>query len=340
MKKIAFFALTMALLLASATTTNAQVSQTESGIVYYMPHTQLCIDVEYEEITLKQGPFYQYAERYLATKDVVSEEGVRYQLRSVTLRTRTTADKERAYVLASGAKKVALTKQGLLYGIGIEMPEKEKSDKASSTKMPKESIIDNPFAGLLEDQMLASSVSKMAEGTAKQIYHIREARLNWLCGEVENMPADGESMEMILKQLDRQEKQLTALFLGTEKRKTLHHYIYLEPEDCTDQVVFRFSALQGIVDADNLSGEPYYLSASCQKQQYSEEAKKSAAPSQLYYNLPGSLKATLSDGVRVIQEKTIQVGQFGISVALPAATLKNAKAVRLDPQSGALIAVE
>lgn len=340
MKKIASFALVTALLLASATFAHAQVSQTESGVVYYMPHTQLCIDVEYEEITLKQGPFYQYAERYLATKDVVSEEGVRYQLRSVTLRARTTADKERAYVLVPGDQKIALTKQGLLYGIGVEEPQKEKASKAHTEKMKRENVIDNPFAGLLEDQMLASSVSKMAEGTAKQIYHIREARLNWLCGDVENMPADGQSLEMILKLLDRQEKQLTALFLGSEQRKTLHKYIYLEPEDCTDKVVFRFSTLQGLLDADDLSGAPYYLSATCEKQQYSEEAKKSAAASQFYYNLPGSITATLSDGIRTLQEKTIPVGQFGISVALPAATLKKAKAIKLDVNSGALIAID
>lgn len=339
MKKIAFFALTIALLIAQTSIAHAQVSKTESGVVYFMPYTQLCIDVEYEEVTLQQGPFYQYAERYLATKDAVSEDGVRYQLRSVTVRTRTTADTDRCYTLATGAQQVALTKTGILYGIGVEMPAKEKADKPEG-KSGKEKVINNPFAGLLEDQMLASSVSKMAEGTAKQIYHIREARLNWLCGEVENMPADGKSLEMILAQLDRQEKQLTALFLGSEKRKTLHKYIYLEPEDCTEKVVFRFSELQGPVDAADLSGEPFYLTATCHKQQYSEESKKTAAPSQLYYNLPGSIDVILTDGVRTIQEKTIQVGQFGISVALPASTLRSAKSVRLDTQSGALIAVE
>jgi len=342
MKKIAFFALTMALILAGATAAKAQVSQTESGIVYYMPYTQLCIDVEYEEITLEQGPFYQYSERYLATKNVITEDGVRYQLRSVTLRARTTADKDRAYSFVPGAQKVALTKQGLLYGIGVEMPAAESKDKDGDKAKAarKESLITNEFAPLLEKQMLASSVSKMAEGAAKQIYHIREARINWLTGDVENMPADGESLNTILKQLDRQEKQLTALFLGTEKRKTLHKLICLEPEDCQDKVVFRFSQLNGPVDADDLSGEPYYLNAKITRQQYSEEVKKGATPSAVYYNLPGQIEATLTDGVRTLQEKTIPVAQFGISVALPASTLKQAKAIRFDVKSGALVAVE
>jgi len=266
---------------------------------------------------------------------------VRYQLRSVTLRTRTTADQERVYTFVPNGKKVALTEKGLLYGIGVEMPAAEKKDKADKPQREaKESLIQNEFAGLLEEQMLASSVSKMAEGTAKQIYHIREARMNWLTGDVENMPADGESLNTILKQLDRQEKQLTALFLGTEKRKTLHKLICLDPEDCKDKVVFRFSQINGPVDADDLSGEPYYLTLTTSRQQYSEEVKKGAAPSQVYYNLPGQMNATLTDGVRTLQEKTFPVGQFGISVALPATTFKQAKAIRFDVKSGALVAVE
>ncbi|MBQ0034192.1 MAG: DUF4831 family protein [Bacteroidales bacterium] len=340
MKHIASVALFAALILGfSAAPAHAQVGPSEAAIVYYMPHTDIVVDLEYDEVTLKQGPFYQYSERYLATKNIVMEDGVRYVLKSVTLRTRTTADKERAYSFVPAAgKKVVLNQKGLLCGIGIDEPQAEKPAKESAKK-PAAKIIENEFAGLLEEQILASSVSKMAEGTAKQIYHIREARLNWLCGEVENMPADGKSLEMILAQLDRQEKQLTSLFLGKETHKTLHKRVVLEAKDYNDEVVVRFSEISGPVEADDLSGEPIYLTATCSRQQY-EGDKKSATASQLYYNLPGTIDCTLSDGEKTIQEKTIQVGQFGISVALPAQTAKSAKKICLDPNTGALISVE
>ena len=146
-------------------------------------------------------------------------------------------------------------------------------------------------------RMTHRSISKMAEGVAKQIYHIRESRINWLTGEVDHMPADGKSLEMILKQLDRQEKQLTSLFLGKETRKTLHKTICIDPKEMTDEVVFRFSEIQGIVDADDLSGEPFYMTAVVTKSTYNtEKTKKKTAESPIFYNLPGSIYLTLTDG--------------------------------------------
>ena len=62
MKKIALVSLVAALVLL-ALPARAQVAENESGIVYYMPYTEICIDVEYEEITLTKGPFYPYSQR-------------------------------------------------------------------------------------------------------------------------------------------------------------------------------------------------------------------------------------------------------------------------------------
>ena len=343
MKKIALVSLVAALVLL-ALPARAQVAENESGIVYFMPYTEICIDVEYEEITLTKGPFYQYSERYLATKNIITENGVKYQIRSINIRTKTSADRSRSYVFNPGKKHVSLTREGLLYAIGDKLPKAEKSTgkKEKATEITgRKSEIENPFAGLLEEQLLASSISKMAEGVAKQIYHIRESRINWLSGEVDNMPADGKSLEMILKQLDRQEKQLTSLFLGKEMRKILHKTIFIDPKEMTDEVVFRFSESQGILDVDDLSGEPFYMTAVVNKSTYiTEEQKKKTAGSPVFYNLPGSIALTLTDGKRCLMEKTFAVGQFGISIALPAATLKGAETILFSPKSGALLSVE
>lgn len=45
----------------------------------------------------------------------------------------------------------------------------------------------------------------MAEVAAKQLYRIRESRLNLVTGEVDELPADGESFKLIIQQLDEQE---------------------------------------------------------------------------------------------------------------------------------------
>ena len=344
MKNIALTLLVAALVMM-ALPARAQVAENESGIVYFMPYTEICIDVEYEEITLTKGPFYQYSERYLATKNIITENGVKYQIRSINLRTKTSADRSRSYVFDPGKKQVSLTREGLLLAIGDELPQAEKTTgkkkENASEITSKKSEIENPFAGLLEEQLLASSISKMAEGVAKQIYQIREARINWLTGEVDHMPADGKSLEMILKQLDRQEKQLTSLFLGKETRKTLHKTISIDPKEMKDEVVFRFSESQGIVEADDLSGEPYYMTSVVTKSAYNaEKNKKKSTESPVFYNLPGSISLTLTDGKRCLMEKTFAVGQFGISVALPSATFKEAETILFCPKSGALLSIE
>lgn len=60
---------------------------------------------------------------------------------------------------------------------------------------------------------MAGSTVKMAEGIAKQIYSIREGRLD-RGRPGRNHAKDGESMKIMLEQMDRREQELTQLFTG------------------------------------------------------------------------------------------------------------------------------
>ena len=57
-----------------------------------------------------------------------------------------------------------------------------------------------------EELLMAGSTAKQAEVAAKQIYRIRESRLNILTGEADNLPPDGEAMKLVIQQLEEQEK--------------------------------------------------------------------------------------------------------------------------------------
>ena len=61
---------------------------------------------------------------------------------------------------------------------------------------------------------MAGSTARQAEVAAKQIYRIRESRLNILTGDADNLPPDGEAMKLVIQQLEEQEKALTNLFTG------------------------------------------------------------------------------------------------------------------------------
>ena len=64
----------------------------------------------------------------------------------------------------------------------------------------------NSASVLSEELLMAGSTAKQAEVAAKQIYRIRESRLNILTGEADNLPPDGDAMKLVIEQLEQQEK--------------------------------------------------------------------------------------------------------------------------------------
>ena len=50
------------------------------GITYSLPKTSLIVEAEVTKVTCKAGPYYQYAEKYLAVQDAIAEDAVFYEL--------------------------------------------------------------------------------------------------------------------------------------------------------------------------------------------------------------------------------------------------------------------
>ena len=336
------------LLLTAVSTAFSQVKEGESALVYYMPLRQLVFEIDYEQVTLSRGIFYQYSERYLGSKDAVLQDEVFYRINSVNLRIRTLADTSRVYTMPLNQKTLAncavvLNEKGIIECVNLE---KTPAPKCKSVTQPKRtpSKEQPSVMPLLEEQMLSGSISKMAETTAKQIYTIRENRLNLLAGDVEHAPADGTAMQLVLQEMNKQEAALTALFIGSRQTKQLTKTITLIPyAGIADSVLFRFSKHEGVVDSDDLSGEPYILNLTAHLKQYSssQEADKQPAVSYIYQNIPGSADITLTGGNRTLVEKTLPVPQFGIATPLAADLFaKRATQLRFDTMTGAILEIK
>lgn len=325
------------------------VQENELAVVYYMPLTQLAVTIDYEKITVEPGPFYLYAERYLGVKDVTTEASARYEVSDIHVTTHTVADVNRAYkVIANGenAQWLSLTPEGLLHGynvpayVGEEKQEESTSDY--STPLPK-------LMPLMEEQMVASSIAKMAEGAAKQIYHIREMRINLLAGDVEHTPSDGKAMQLVLDELNKREQMLAELFIGTRTVEQYSHTIYYVPgKDVKDRIIGRVSQYSGIVQADDLSGEPIRLSLAGKRQTYmpmdekAAKQNKSAIPSQLYYNLPGSARVVVEFGEDVRTSATLPIAQFGVAIPLAKDLLQGKKTphIYFNTQTGNILSIQ
>ena len=342
------FTLTLTLLLALSVCAFAQtLSTTDAVLVYYMPKTILAFDVTYTQTTRTQGPFYQYAERYLGTKDIVMEDESVYELNNITLNTKTVADPDRAYTFTpSGSQKanIILDKKGLLVAFNAEQQEEKTRDNVFNSEQHHAAKGKKTGAGLAplsEEALFASSKAKMAEAAAKQIYRIREARMNLISGDVEHMPADSKMLSLMLDKLEEQEAELVALFVGETKSRKHHKIIYLTPEqDEQGKVLLRFSRFAGPVAADDLSGEPLMLNMTVSKKELQPSEEEPKAVSDIRYNIPGEVSVQVMDSKgKTLIDKAVPVAQFGVSVALPQDLIRRQPHILFNTRTGAILSI-
>ncbi len=344
----------LAVLLALGSPVGAQIVQeNEAAILYYMPQNEVSITLHYDVIEEQPGKFYQYADRYLGTKKVITEAKTIYSLTGISTQLLSKADANRAYKVAgtSGINEqlISLSKDGRWIGynlgnVATELEADEQDNMTISIAKNSESIC--ALMPLLEEQFMASSVAKMAEGAAKQIYHIRETRLNLLAGDVEHVPADGEAMKLVLAELDKQEQMLTELFIGKRSIEHKSHTLSYLPEENTENTVLcRFSVHTGVVGADDLSGEPIYMNVKAKKQELGyvmDVTSKGSTLSQLYYNLPGEGTFSISYKNQEVVIATYPIAQWGVAVALSKQLFgsKRIPTIHINPETGNILSIQ
>ena len=347
----------VAALLMAVGYTNAQVvRENEAAVVYYMPKTELVIHIDYEVVTQTPGVFYQYAERYLGAEEIIMENNTNCQLRAVRVATESSADTECAYKVTAqkgiNTQLVSLSKDGRLVGYGIENASLHNSERSQGELQNGSKAAyglearGEELMPLLEEQFMAGSVAKMADGAAKQIYRIRETRLNILAGDVEHVPADGKAMELVLNELDKQEQALVALFVGkTQVTHHTHAVRYVPGESVEKEVVCRLSAHNGIVDKNDLSGEPLYLTLVAKKQTLLPAGiadKNTPTLSQIHYNLPGEAQVALTFKGKQMAEQTVAVAQYGVAIPLAQDlfTGKSTPIITISEDTGNILSIE
>lgn len=346
----------IALLAAGLTSVQAQSPYAHTGdpvLVYSLPATELVFDLEIEKITEKPGVFYQYSQRYLATSRVVTEESVNFQLKSVRMTTRPVVDKAlRFSVSPSLVPGLVLTPEGLLAGVNVPAPRKVVKEHHIERRMEAPLARPEGMIALNQEYMMAGSTAKMAEGAAYQIYTIRESRMNLLSGEMENLPADGESLKLMLQGLDRQERELTELFTGQVRKETVRHRITLVPDSSQhESLLFRLSAKRGVVANDDMGGEPYYIAIDHEAipkkapvVAKTKAPKKSKTPPPviaLYTVLPVNATIEVSDGVNTLLREQAPISHFGVLVP-HYSDIFTSKTVQMevDPATGRMLRIQ
>ena len=319
---------------------------TPDGAVYFLPRTALRINVLVERTAYEPGDYASYAQRYLRLQNVSLEPKVNHRVVSITQTPFGQADKEKAYSVKFNAKtvaaNVALADDGRLLALNAEAAP-EVQPKAF-TPSPKAAPL-NPRQFMNEEILAAGSTAKMAELTTREIYDLRENRSLLIKGQADFMPQDGQQLKLMLNQLETQEKALRSLFEGITTCDTIEYVITYVPEKpVSREVLFRMSPEQGMVDADDLSGEPFYITIENISelppvdQEAAAKVKKKVYESGIYVNVPGRMRSTIHQGIDQIGKAEFPAAQFG-NVELLSAELFDKRYTTqlwLSPATGAV----
>ena len=318
MKKLLFAAIFICSTVAMAQqqATPMKPGKTNEGIIYYLPKTAIEFNLLIEKKTYTPGIFAKYGEKYLRLRGIKQEEEVTYSIVNYGLTQIGVIDTTKCFfVKTKGGKcekaEIHLSDDGVLQSINadpVAVKPRSPFKPAAPVKEP------NPRMYLNAEVLSAGSTAKMAELTVNQIIELQERRQALITGEAEDIPQDEQQLQLMIDEIDKQREILMTLFTGTTHRDTVEQAVVVCPEkEVQREVIFRLSKKIGLVDKDDLSGVPYYMTI--------EDTHRTTFPQNdidekkmeggFYVNVPGRIKMTLHRDNHFLGSFDLYAAQFG-----------------------------
>lgn len=325
-------------------------AQSIDGATYALPKTGVAVTLLVERTVYTPGELAEYAQRYLRSNDVSQKAKTSYRIISAKMSLYAEPDTSKVHTAHIDPKhniqSLALSPFGSLQAVNTTAPKLPEvvPFKAAPRKAPV-----NARKFLNEEVLSAGSKMKMAELIAKDIYEIRESRSELTRGQADYMPKDGEQLRLMLVSLDEQEQALREMMEGTtvvDTTETVLHYMPVKGKD-VETVLFRFSPIFGLCDADDFSGEPYYIAVKdlhSLPQHIMEPGKKTPKDETgIWINLPGKAHVSILSPLK----KTLWTidgafGQLGETENLnePLFSKKVNTRLLLNPYNGGIESIE
>ena len=322
------------------------------GIPYTLPTTALDVTIDTSTTVRQPGEFYKYARRYFNITDPIAEASTSVEVSDVVINTRGVANPDERYVVTfkpGYAPFMLLTDTGIPLAINTDKLYEPEEAELPLAKAATPTPLEVPAArqALSEEIMQSQSTSKRAELAAARIFELRQSRNDLITGQADQMPPDGKSMELALTSINEQEAALMAMFIGTTKTWTTVTTIPLLPtadDDGSRRVIARLSQTNGLVDADDLTGSPIYLTFTVTErpeQPRNAKGETVGIPKDGFvYCLPGKVAITVSDMNGKLATLDTQMAQFGVVNGLKPNTFTDKKAPAyavFNPATGAII---
>lgn len=319
------------------------------GIVYSLPQTAVEVEVTLRHDIYVAGPFYKYAKKLTGTSDVISENSEKWSIEGIKVRPYGVSDSGTQYVmqLKPGATTfISVDQDGMLLAINKEVattfdrqPESTYSSSRAAIPTGKEYI-----NYVNEDFVASQSAARKAQILAESLMEVRDAKLSLTRGTADQMPTDGKQMELMLESLDRQETALARAFTGSMTTEYVTRVYSTVPDEDSRSILFRVSEFAGLVDADDLSGDPVYIefrTVNDAKMPLDAKGEPKKLPKDaVIYAIPGSAEVTINHLGKTLYQKELQFAQFGMTFGLNPSLFTDKKEPSFavfDPVTGALL---
>lgn len=327
----------------------------EFGLIYSLPTTVIDVTVETQLTERQPGEFYQFSKKYLGI-DPITEPSAIYTLRSITVQPRAISDPDQRYLVqfkAGTTPFMLVSDINLPLTVNTDQVATVSSPELPTPRKAEPTILQTPAAkqAITADMLKSQSSVKRAELAAERIMELRQSRSEIISGTAENMPSDGNAMKLALDNLAMQEEALTAMFAGTEQTSTQVATFTVELPDSIagdnwDTIIARLSALNGLVSADDLTGDPIRLNLQIRKRGQlprNEKGEEKRFPKGgLAYRIPTTAIITTDFMGRTTSKDEIDIAQYGVVFGIDPALFTDKKAPAyaiFNPLTGALIEI-
>jgi len=329
-----------------------EVRVTEGSIIYALPQTVLEFDIIAEKRTHIPGPFAGFAKEMIGLDNAITAGNETWTLTDVRINTIEELDPAQFYVIQGTTlmqtNLLALKESGLVLDInpdiyartghsdlqqgtefrGPMFPDRGAYEYVSTMTDTAYRVIkaDTAFIRVpyLVQKKRGMTVEEEAREAADRLLELREGRHMILTGETNIFPQDGAA----LNEINRLEREYTALFAGKTWSETKRYRIWLTPDLSmagAKTTVFNFSERSGVLPAGETGGRPVQVEMTPTGKTGElklvvmpvTSQKDLATRDRLYYRVPDVAGFSVMMGDETLCTARKLVYQFGTTVTLP-----------------------
>jgi hypothetical protein len=238
--------------------------------------TTLVIDLVVEREQFVAGPYARYAQKYLGNRASLVDKD-EYRLVSAEV----AVLRDEAYFAEEATIAVAEPQQTTQSMLSV--------DRMSASEKSAESL---------------------AKDAADKIFMLRRSRFELVTGDFGD-GVYGAGLESALREMDKMERELLAMFYGTTSvTQSTERIIYPVNASQTTSVIARLSATSGIVEKNDLSGEIIMVVITPSQMEYPASAEKG----KVAYRYANNAEVVVALGQQVVARRILPLYEFGQTV--------------------------